>query len=60
MHTCHHCQQLIPHHDDDCRVTTDLQRFERVYRRLVDEQRNPKLVDGLAHYLERHGLLPQG
>ena len=59
MHICHLCQQPIPHHEEDCRVTSDLQRFERVHRRLTGEQRNPTLTARLARYLERHGLLHQ-
>jgi len=55
MEYCHVCHKPIPNHDCDCRVSDSLDRFERVWRRLAAERREPVLQASLIRQLGRHG-----
>lgn len=57
MNLCHLCGRPLPHHHDECRAHQDLALFQRVYRRLRAEERNPMLQSKLMDQLARHGRL---
>lgn len=57
MNHCHLCGQPLPHHADECRAHRDLAMFDRVYRRLREQERNPLLQASLVRHLIRHGRL---
>lgn len=55
FHTCPFCGDSMPTHGSCCRVPGDLDRFERVYRRLSEDQANPFLQKSLLRYLHAFG-----
>lgn len=55
LRTCPYCGGTVPSHGTCCRVPDDLDRFERVFQRLVDEDDNSFLRLNLMRYLVAYG-----
>ena len=55
---CPFCGAPPPHHDAECRVPPELDRFERVLDRLSGEQRHDPLTDNLERVLIAFGRHP--
>jgi hypothetical protein len=56
---CPFCGSPPPHHDSDCRVPRELDRFERVLDRLSGEHRCDCLTDSLERFLVAFGRHPE-
>lgn len=57
MNRCHICSEPCPHHRADCRIPSDLDLFERVYRRLTAEGRGQVLAENLLRFLRINGRM---
>lgn len=53
--TCPYCGGPVPSHGTCCRVPDDLDRFERVFERLAEQDDNEFLRDCLMRYLVAYG-----
>lgn len=59
LRTCPYCGGMVPSHGTCCRVPDDLDRFERVFQRLSDDD-NAFLRDNLLRYLVAYGRRDDG
>ncbi|HLO77751.1 MAG TPA: hypothetical protein VK196_14935 [Magnetospirillum sp.] len=59
LDTCPYCHDPVPSHGICCRVPDDLDRFERVFQRLLAHHDNQFLQENLLRYLVAYGRRPQ-
>lgn len=55
LSTCPYCDGPVPSHGTCCRVPEDLDRFERVLRRLSDDPEKMFLLENIERYLVAYG-----